>query len=45
MNNTIQFGLGVAAIFALSAAMSFALSGEATYKTTCQSFHCAAGWR
>ena len=43
MNKTIQFGLGVAAILALSAAMSFAQSGEATYKTKCQSCHGADG--
>jgi mono/diheme cytochrome c family protein len=43
MNKTIQFGLGVAAIFALGAAMSFAQAGEATYKAKCQSCHGAEG--
>ncbi len=43
MRNTIQFQVALAAVVLLAGAVSFAQSGDATYKAKCQSCHGAAG--
>jgi cytochrome c6 len=43
MRKTIRNQVTLAAVILLTGAMSFAQSGEATYKTKCQSCHGAAG--
>jgi cytochrome c6 len=43
MRKTIRFQVALAAVILLAGAVSFAQSGEATYKTKCQSCHGVAG--
>lgn len=43
MRKTIRIQVALAAAILLTGAMSFAQSGEATYKAKCQSCHGAAG--
>ncbi len=43
MRNTIRFQVALAAVVLLAGAVSFAQSGDATYKAKCQSCHGAAG--
>lgn len=43
MRKTIRFQVTLAAVVLLASAVGFAQSGEATYKTKCQSCHGTAG--
>ena len=43
MRKTIRFQVALAAVILLAGAVSFAQSGEATYKAKCQSCHGSAG--
>ena len=43
MRKTTRFQVALAAVILLAGAVSFAQSGEATYKTKCASCHGAAG--
>ena len=43
MSKTIRFQVALAAVILLAGAVSFAQSGEATYKTKCASCHGSAG--
>ena len=43
MRKTIRFQVTLAVVIFLAGAVGFAQSGEATYKTKCQSCHGAAG--
>ena len=43
MSKTIRFQVALAAVVLLAGAVSFAQSGEATYKAKCASCHGAAG--
>jgi cytochrome c6 len=43
MSKTFRFGVALAATILMAGAVSFAQSGEATYKAKCQSCHGSAG--
>lgn len=43
MSKSIRYQVALAAVILLAGAVSFAQSGEATYKAKCQSCHGAAG--